>query len=59
MINGVSVDARPVPVVASQRATPAGGAVLPVGLRFSVRNLMNYSAGKYVGVVAFRVMAIP
>jgi hypothetical protein len=58
-INGISVSDRPVLVAASQRPTSAGGIDLPIGMGFSVRNLMNYPAGKYVGVVAFRVMAVP
>jgi hypothetical protein len=35
------------------------GVDLPIGMGFSVENLMDYPAGKYVGVVAFRVMAMP
>jgi hypothetical protein len=58
-INGISVSERPVLVASSGKSTPAGGIDLPIGMGFSVRNLMDYPAGKYVGVVAFRVMAVP
>jgi len=58
-VNDIPVDTQPVPIAASKRGTSVGGADLPVAMGFSVKNLMNYPAGKYVGVVAFRVMAIP
>jgi hypothetical protein len=58
-INGIQVNGRPVPLASSRRATPADGVDLPIGMGFSVRNLTSYPAGKYVGVMAFRVMAIP
>jgi len=61
VINGVNVPiaGRKVRIISSVKATPPGGVDVPVDMKFSLANAVQYPAGPYEGILIFTVMAGP
>lgn len=61
-INGVKIPVSAgsgVPIISSVNPTPPGGVDVPVDIKFSVRGLMLYPAGKYKGTLILTIMTKP
>jgi len=61
VINGVDVPiaGEKVPIISSVEPTPREGVDVPVDMKFSLANAVQYPAGPYEGTLIFTVMAGP